>query len=51
MAFGKLVWGIVAGAGSGRAMVAPALVGPMIGDAVLLGVLALFRRRGRADGA
>jgi hypothetical protein len=48
IAIGKLVWGIVAGAGSGWAMTAPALIGLLVGDVVLLGALAITRRR-RAD--
>ncbi len=45
MAIGKLVWGIVAGEGSGWAMVVPALVGLAISDVVILAVLAVVRRR------
>src|SRR5919107_3100587 len=36
MAGGKLLWGVVAGDGTGWAMTAPALAGLLIGDAVLL---------------
>ncbi len=50
MAGGKLLWGVVAGEGTGWAMTAPALVGLMIGDAVLLWVLRRVRAR-RQPGA
>ncbi len=39
MAAGKLLWGVVAGDGTGWAMTAPALAGLVIGDVVFLWVL------------
>lgn len=45
MAVGKLLWGVVAGDGTGWAMTAPALTGLLIGDAVIL--LVARRRRVR----
>ncbi len=51
MALGKLLWGVVAGQGSGWAMTVPALVGLAVGDAVLLVTLALGRRRRTANEA
>jgi hypothetical protein len=45
MALGKLLWGVVAGQGSGWAMTVPALAGLAVGDAVLLVTLVLARRR------
>jgi hypothetical protein len=43
MAAGKLLWGVLAGDGTGWAMIAPALAGLAVGDAVL--VVALRRRQ------
>ena len=45
MAGGKLLWGVVAGDGTGWAMTAPALAGLLIGDAVLLWALRRMRAR------
>jgi hypothetical protein len=45
MAGGKLLWGVVAGDGTGWAMTAPALAGLLIGDVVLLWVLRRLRGR------
>lgn len=44
MAIGKLGWGVLAGSGTGWAMVGPALAGLVVGDIVLLAVL-MYRRR------
>ncbi len=55
MAVGKLLWGVVAGEGTGWAMTAPGLAGMVIGDVVLLWVLwrkrALRRMRARRQEA
>jgi hypothetical protein len=48
MAIGKLLWGVVAGSGTGWAMTVPALAGLAVGDVVLIGVVLVMRRRGRA---
>ena len=48
MAGGKLLWGVVAGDGTGWAMTAPALAGLLLCDAVL--VWALQRVRARRKG-
>jgi hypothetical protein len=45
MAVGKLLWGVVAGDGTGWAMTAPGLAGMVIGDVVLLWVLRRMRAR------
>ena len=45
MAVGKLLWGVVAGDGSGWAMTAPGLAGMVIGDVVFLWVLRRLRAR------
>jgi hypothetical protein len=45
MAVGKLLWGVVAGDGTGWAMTAPGLAGMVIGDVVFLRVLRRTRRR------
>jgi hypothetical protein len=45
MAVGKLLWGIVAGDGTGWAMTAPGLAGMVIGDIVFLWVLRRMRAR------
>ncbi len=45
MAGGKLLWGVIAGDGTGWAMTAPGLVGLAIGDAVFIGVLRRLRAR------
>lgn len=45
MAGGKVLWGVVAGDGTGWAMTAPALAGLLIGDAVLVWVLRRTRSR------
>jgi hypothetical protein len=45
MAVGKLLWGVVAGDGTGWAMTAPGLAGMVIGDVVFLWVLRRMRRR------
>lgn len=45
MAIGKVLWGVVAGSGSGWAMTVPAFVGLAICDAVFVVVLAVVRRR------
>jgi len=45
MAGGKLLWGVVAGDGTGWAMTAPGLAGLLIGDVVLLRVLRRLRAR------
>jgi hypothetical protein len=47
MAGGKLLWGVIAGEGTGWAMTAPALTGLLIGNAVL--IWALRRLRARRD--
>ena len=49
MAGGKLLWGVVAGNGTGWAMTVPALTGLLIGDAVLVAVLWRLRARRRQD--
>jgi hypothetical protein len=49
MAGGKLLWGVVAGDGTGWAMTAPALLGLLIGDLILLQVVRRMRVR-RSDG-
>lgn len=48
MAFAKLAWGVLAGSGSGWAMIAPASAGLVIGDAVIVAALIYRRRRRRA---
>lgn len=45
MAVGKLLWGIVAGDGTGWAMTAPGLAGMVVGDVVFLWVLRRMRAR------
>jgi hypothetical protein len=45
MAGGKLLWGVVAGEGTGWAMTAPALAGLLVGDVVFLRVLQRLRAR------
>ncbi len=45
MAGGKLLWGVVAGDGTGWAMAAPGLAGLLIGDASFLWVLRRLRAR------
>ncbi len=45
MAGSKLLWGVVAGDGTGWAMTAPALAGLLIGDVVFLWVLRRIRAR------
>ena len=45
MAGGKLLWGVIAGDGTGWAMTVPALAGLVVGDAVLVWVLLRARRR------
>jgi hypothetical protein len=45
MAVGKLVWGVAAGSGSGWAMTAPALLGLIVGDVVLIAAMVVMRRR------
>jgi hypothetical protein len=47
MAGGKLLWGVVAGDGTGWAMTAPALAGLLMGDLVLLSLLRRMRSRPR----
>jgi len=47
MAGGKLLWGVVAGDGTGWAMTAPALAGLLTGDLVLLSLLRRTRSRPR----
>lgn len=47
MAGGKLLWGVVAGDGTGWAMTAPALAGLLAGDVVLLWALRRTARRHR----
>ncbi|WP_137148736.1 hypothetical protein [Mycolicibacterium sp. CR10] len=49
MAFGKLAWGVLAGAGTGWAMAAPALIGLLVGDVVLVVALLWSRRRRRLE--
>ena len=49
MAVGKLLWGVLAGDGTGWAMTAPALTGLLIGNAVLLFVVRRQRTRRRPD--
>ncbi len=50
MAVGKLLWGVVAGDGTGWAMTVPALTGLVIGNAVLISVVQRQRRRRDAGG-
>ena len=45
MAGGKLLWGVVAGDGTGWAMTAPALTGLLIGDVVLVWLMRRMRAR------
>jgi hypothetical protein len=45
MAVGKLLWGVVAGDGTGWAMTAPGMAGMVIGDVVFLWVLRRMRMR------
>ncbi len=45
MAVGKLLWGVVAGNGTGWAMTAPGVAGMLIGDVVFLWVLRRMRAR------
>ena len=45
MAVGKVLWGVVSGRGTGRAMLVPAGAGLLVGDVVL--VVAVRSRRGR----
>ncbi len=47
MTGGKLMWGVIAGDGTGWAMTAPALAGLLIGDLIVLS----FVRRARASGS
>ena len=49
MAVGKLLWGVVAGDGTGWAMTVPALTGLAIGNAVLIYVVRRQRTRRRHD--
>ncbi len=49
MAGGKLLWGVVAGDGTGWAMTAPALAGLVIGNVVFLWALRRLRSRRRHD--
>ena len=50
MAVGKVLWGVVPGRGTGRAMLAPAGAGLLVGDVVLF-VVARSRRRRPATGS
>ncbi len=50
MAGGKLLWGVVAGDGTGWAMTAPALAGLLIGDAAFVWVLRRMRARRHHQG-
>jgi hypothetical protein len=45
MAAGKLLWGVLAGDGTGWAMTVPALAGLAVGDLVLLTVVRRLRKR------
>jgi hypothetical protein len=49
MAVGKVVWGVAAGSGTGWAMTVPALLGLIVGDAVLIAVSTMARRRRRVS--
>ena len=51
MAGSKLLWGVLAGEGTGWVMTAPALTGLVIGDAVLVWGLRRLRARRRRHAA